>query len=71
MLCMKKTIDAVRAIDPNARVIVGGAPVTQEFADRIGASGYARTPSPPSTAFKPCCDNRFLVPNGWRSFTSV
>jgi 5-methyltetrahydrofolate--homocysteine methyltransferase len=41
MLFMQKTIDAVRAIDPGARIIVGGAPVTQEFADRIGASGYA------------------------------
>jgi 5-methyltetrahydrofolate--homocysteine methyltransferase len=41
MLFMRKTIDAVRAFDPGARIIVGGAPVTQEFADRIGASGYA------------------------------
>jgi len=41
MLFMHKTIDAVRAVDPGARIIVGGAPVTQEFADRIGASGYA------------------------------
>lgn len=41
MQFMERTIDAVRAVDPGARVIVGGAPVTQEFADRIGASGYA------------------------------
>ena len=41
MQFMEKTIGAVRAVDPGARVIVGGAPVTQEFADRIGASGYA------------------------------
>jgi len=41
MLFMQKTIDAIRAVDPDARIIVGGAPVTQEFADRIGASGYA------------------------------
>ena len=41
MQFMEKTIAAVRAVDPGARVIVGGAPVTQEFADRIGASGYA------------------------------
>ncbi len=41
MLHMKKTIDAVRAVDPGARIIVGGTPITQEFADRIGSSGYA------------------------------
>lgn len=41
MLFMQKTITAVRAVDPGARIIVGGAPVTKEFADRIGASGYA------------------------------
>jgi 5-methyltetrahydrofolate--homocysteine methyltransferase len=41
MLFMQKTIDAVRAVDPGARIIVGGTPITQEFADRIGASGYA------------------------------
>jgi 5-methyltetrahydrofolate--homocysteine methyltransferase len=41
MLHMKKTIDAVRAIDPDARIIVGGTPITQKFADQIGASGYA------------------------------
>jgi 5-methyltetrahydrofolate--homocysteine methyltransferase len=41
MLYMKNTIDAIRAFDPDARIIVGGTPVTQEFADKIGASGYA------------------------------
>lgn len=41
MLFMQKTIDAIRAVDPGARIIVGGTPVNQQFADRIGASGYA------------------------------
>jgi 5-methyltetrahydrofolate--homocysteine methyltransferase len=41
MLYMKNTIDAIRVFDPAARIIVGGTPVTQEFADKIGASGYA------------------------------
>jgi 5-methyltetrahydrofolate--homocysteine methyltransferase len=41
MLFMQKTIDAVRAVDPGARIIVGGTPVTKEFAEKIGASGYA------------------------------
>lgn len=41
MLHMREVIEAVRAVDPAAVVMVGGAPVTQEFADEIGASGYA------------------------------
>ena len=41
---MKRTIDAlVRAgLRDRVKVIVGGAPVTQAFADEIGADGYAR-----------------------------
>lgn len=40
---MKDTIDALRAakLEGNIRTIVGGAPVTQKFADSIGADGYA------------------------------
>ncbi|MEW6441957.1 MAG: corrinoid protein [bacterium] len=38
---MEKVIRLIRAEDPRARVLVGGAPVRQAFADRIGASGYA------------------------------
>jgi 5-methyltetrahydrofolate--homocysteine methyltransferase len=40
---MKGVIEAVRAADdlPNLRVIVGGAPVTHEFAVEIGADGWA------------------------------
>lgn len=44
MLNMKSTIDSVRAAGPNSnvKVIIGGAPVSQSFADQIGADGYAR-----------------------------
>jgi 5-methyltetrahydrofolate--homocysteine methyltransferase len=38
---MEKVIQAIREFDPNAKFIVGGAPITQEFADRVGADGYA------------------------------
>ena len=40
---MKTTIDALKAagVRQNVKVIVGGAPVTQEFAARIGADGFA------------------------------
>lgn len=41
MQTMKKVVAEVRALDPAACIIVGGAPVTQKFADEIGASGYA------------------------------
>lgn len=40
---MKDVIDLVRAegLDRDIRTMVGGAPVTQGFADKIGADGYA------------------------------
>ena len=40
---MRGLVEAVRAADdmPNLRVMVGGAPVTQEFATDIGADGWA------------------------------
>jgi 5-methyltetrahydrofolate--homocysteine methyltransferase len=40
---MRGVIEAVRAADdmPHLRVMVGGAPVTQEFAIQIGADGWA------------------------------
>jgi 5-methyltetrahydrofolate--homocysteine methyltransferase len=45
MQTMKATIDALAEAGLRARVkvLVGGAPVTQEFADRIGADGYGET----------------------------
>jgi 5-methyltetrahydrofolate--homocysteine methyltransferase len=42
MVGMKDVVAAVRAADlRGVKVIVGGAPVTQDFADMIGADGYA------------------------------
>ena len=43
MPAMKETIDALEkeGIRSNVKVLVGGAPVTQKFADEIGADGYA------------------------------
>jgi len=38
---MPEVIEAVRAVDSSALIMVGGAPITQEYADEIGASGYA------------------------------
>jgi 5-methyltetrahydrofolate--homocysteine methyltransferase len=43
MPMMKKTIDAIResSLGNTVKILVGGAPVTQAFADEIGADGYA------------------------------
>lgn len=38
---MEKTIKALKEAGVKAKVMVGGAPVTQTFADKIGAQGYA------------------------------
>jgi 5-methyltetrahydrofolate--homocysteine methyltransferase len=41
---MDKTVRAIRELDPSGKVkvIIGGAPVTQAFADSIGADGFGR-----------------------------
>ena len=43
MVEMKNTIDAIKnaGLRDTVKIIVGGAPVTQDFADQIGADGYA------------------------------
>ncbi|MDW7673255.1 MAG: corrinoid protein [Bacillota bacterium] len=43
MLSMKETIDVLveEGVRDQVKVIIGGAPVTQDFADEIGADGYA------------------------------
>lgn len=38
---MEKTLKALRDADTPVKVMIGGAPVTQDYADRIGADGYA------------------------------
>jgi 5-methyltetrahydrofolate--homocysteine methyltransferase len=42
MPSMKATIEELRAAGiPNAKIIIGGAPITQQFADQIGADAFA------------------------------
>lgn len=41
MPAMKEAISLLKQRDVPAKIIVGGAPVTQSFADQIGADGYA------------------------------
>ena len=42
MVGMKDAVAAVRAADPKVKIMVGGAPVTDEFAAEIGADGFAK-----------------------------
>ena len=42
MVGMKDAVEAVRGSRPGAKVMVGGAPVTDEFAAEIGADGFAK-----------------------------
>ena len=39
---MKHVIDHAREQQVDAKIIVGGAVITQEYADEIGADGYSR-----------------------------
>jgi len=41
MPAMDKTIRAIREAGLDCKVMIGGAPVTQNYANRIGADGYA------------------------------
>jgi 5-methyltetrahydrofolate--homocysteine methyltransferase len=41
MLAMKPAIQAIRAASPKVKVVVGGAPITQEYANEAGADGFA------------------------------
>ena len=41
MPSMKGAVDAIRASGIPAKVIIGGAPVTQAYCDAIGADGYS------------------------------
>jgi 5-methyltetrahydrofolate--homocysteine methyltransferase len=38
---MEKTIKALKDAGTPVKIMIGGAPVTQDYADRIGADGYA------------------------------
>ncbi|MFI5385149.1 MAG: corrinoid protein [Fimbriimonadales bacterium] len=41
MPAMKETVSAIRAAGVKAKVVIGGAPITQEFANSIGADAFA------------------------------
>jgi 5-methyltetrahydrofolate--homocysteine methyltransferase len=37
---MQQTVEKLKAHNKDVKIIIGGAPVTQQFADKIGADGY-------------------------------
>ena len=41
MMEMKQVIDLAKAEGVTSKIIVGGAVVTQSFADEVGADGYS------------------------------
>ncbi|MHC4497991.1 MAG: corrinoid protein [Planctomycetota bacterium] len=41
MPAMEKTLKAMKEAGVTAKIMIGGAPVTQAYADKIGADGYA------------------------------
>ncbi|HWR58111.1 MAG TPA: corrinoid protein, partial [Thermodesulfovibrionales bacterium] len=42
MVGMKKVIDDLRIKNPNVKIMIGGAPVSQDIAEKWGADGYAK-----------------------------
>ena len=41
MLAMPKVIEMIKKRNPNVKILVGGAPVSSDVADKYGADGYA------------------------------
>jgi 5-methyltetrahydrofolate--homocysteine methyltransferase len=41
MPAMRDTVKAIRDAGLNVKIMVGGAPITHEFAREIGADGYS------------------------------
>lgn len=44
MVNMKPVIDAIKTVSPTTKIIVGGAPLSAEYASSIGADSYGKTP---------------------------
>ncbi len=45
MLAMPEVIKRLRAKNPNVRIMIGGAPINPEVAEKYGADGYAKSAS--------------------------
>jgi 5-methyltetrahydrofolate--homocysteine methyltransferase len=59
MSTMEETVSVLRRETPEVKIMIGGAPVNQEFADRIGVDGYGEdAPSAVRLARKFVSDQR-------------
>jgi len=45
MMQMEETTKAIKELSPNTKVFVGGAPLSEEFSNKIGADGYFPDPN--------------------------
>ncbi|NOZ76110.1 MAG: cobalamin-binding protein [Euryarchaeota archaeon] len=45
MVGMKKVIEKIKAKNPNVKILIGGAPVSKDIADKWGADGYGEDAS--------------------------
>lgn len=45
MMQMETSTKAIKDVSPNTKVFIGGAPISQEFSDKIGADGYFPDPN--------------------------
>jgi len=56
---MEKIVSQIRrSLDPPPHIIIGGAPVTQEYANEIGADGYGRDAATGADVAKRLCISR-------------
>jgi len=44
MAAMEETVKAIKEASPETKTIIGGAPITQSFAEKIGADIYSQDP---------------------------
>ncbi len=45
MMQMETTTTAIKNVSPDTKIYIGGAPISQEFSDKIGADGYFPDPN--------------------------
>ena len=45
MTGIKRVIEQLKTTNPNVKIMIGGAPVTQEIANEWGADGYGKDAS--------------------------
>jgi 5-methyltetrahydrofolate--homocysteine methyltransferase len=41
---MEKTVEEIKSAVPGTKILIGGAPVSEEFKEKIHADFYARDP---------------------------